>query len=325
MNQPTVEQWSAEDLLRESFRPRDSIAEAKLVAEMCRGMEQRFAALRAGSRFVDPNLTTELKPNGHTQFELVQGMFPNGASGRPLATDIFSVTVRDFPEIFLHHLSTVVARWREIDSLAGFESYFPDPPSYHVSIAVPQDLARAGTDPTWPHLLQDPEQRLGSDELEDVCAALVGLVHRRAAFQLKPFGARVGNDGALIFVFEFCPELVAIRKEIIGWTKLMTGGRYTGRAKPMASITLARARVDSLITTECEPLLRRFAADFMPAAAPAKPTEGLAPFDVTHVHLAHETHWMFAETDFSERIPLGVSGEAIARLRRIVGSPSNGR
>ena len=229
---------------------------------------------------------------------------------RAVGTNIFSVALCEFPKTLRKFLKRVGREWvetfacttRGVPNELKKEVYLPKEDSYHVSICCVQDVAK---DDENVGILGNPDDALDDEQLIAIMKKLVTITKETNDFiELKPVGVRLGTDGGVVLACEIDETLQKIREKTIEATMEATNGLFTGRAKPMVLITVARTLENPVVTPFQSKVIKLFKEKYERVY--------LAPIRIKSIFFSHETRWMHEKIEYRCELMLGKeNGEAL--------------
>ena len=227
---------------------------------------------------------------------------------RAVGTNIFSVALCEFPKTLRKFLKRVGREWVETFACTmraeelKKEVYLPKEDSYHVSICCVQDVAK---DDENVGILGNPDDALDDEQLIAIMRKLVTITKETNGFiELKPVGVRLGTDGGVVLACEIDETLQKIREKTIEATMEATNGLFTGRAKPMVLITVARTLENPIVTSFQSKVIKIFKEKYERVY--------LAPIRIKSIFFSHETRWMHEKIEYRCELVLGKeNGEAL--------------
>jgi len=206
---------------------------------------------------------------------------------RAIGTNIFSVALCEFPKNLRKFLKRVGREWmqtfacttRGVPNELKKEVYLPKEDSYHVSICCVQDVRK---DYENVGILGNPDDALDDEQLIAIMRKLVTITKETNGFiELKPVGVRLGTDGGVVLACEIDETLQKIREKTIEATMEATNGLFTGRAKPMVLITVARTLENPIVTPFQSKVIKLFKEKYERVY--------LAPIRIKSIFFSHET------------------------------------
>lgn len=229
---------------------------------------------------------------------------------RAIGTNIFSVALCEFPKNLRKFLKRVGREWmqtfacttRGVPNELKKEVYLPKEDSYHVSICCVQDVRK---DYENVGILGNPDDALDDEQLIAIMRKLVTITKETNGFiELKPVGVRLGTDGGVVLACEIDETLQKIREKTIEATMEATNGLFTGRAKPMVLITVARTLENPIVTPFQSKVIKLFKEKYERVY--------LAPIRIKSIFFSHETRWMHEKIEYRCELMLGKeNGEAL--------------
>ena len=229
---------------------------------------------------------------------------------RAIGTNIFSVALCEFPKTLRKFLKRVGREWvetfacttRGVPNELKKEVYLPKEDSYHVSICCVQDVAK---DDENVGVLGKPDDALDDEQLIAIMRKLVTITKETNGFiELKPVGVRLGTDGGVVLACEIDETLQKLREKTIEATMEATNGLFTGRAKPMVLITVARTLENPIVTSFQSKVIKIFKEKYERVY--------LAPIRIKSIFFSHETRWMHEKIEYRCELMLGKeNGEAL--------------
>ena len=227
---------------------------------------------------------------------------------RAVGTNIFSVALCEFPKTLRKFLKRVGREWVETFACTmraeelKKEVYLPKEDSYHVSICCVQDVAK---DDENVGILGNPDDALDDEQLIAIMRKLVTITKETNGFiELKPVGVRLGTDGGVVLACEIDKTLQKLREKTIEATMEATNGLFTGRAKPMVLITVARTLENPIVTSFQSKVIKIFKEKYERVY--------LAPIRIKSIFFSHETRWMHEKIEYRCELVLGKeNGEAL--------------
>jgi len=229
---------------------------------------------------------------------------------RAIGTNIFSVALCEFPKNLRKILKRVGREWmqtfacttRGVPNELKKEVYLPKEDSYHVSICCVQDVRK---DDENVGILGNPDDALDDEQLIAIMRKLVTITKETNGFiELKPVGVRLGTDGGVVLACEIDETLQKIREKTIEATMEATNGLFTGRAKPMVLITVARTLENPIVTPFQSKVIKLFKEKYERVY--------LAPIRIKSIFFSHETRWMHEKIEYRCELMLGKeNGEAL--------------
>ena len=235
-------------------------------------------------------------------------MFPRDGHGHrsPIQTDSYSLAIRNIPEELKRFISeNIVQDWLQI--LGDSEMhYVPDPDTYHISVAIPQDVAAASVERQ--RVLKPHSWAMRNDELIKVAeeiVEIVEIVEDKDKITLRPIGARAGGDGALAFVFEFDKLFYKKRKDVIRKTTEHTKRRYTGIVNPMVSLTICRTLENPTVTPRMKQSLETFRENYSDVRRRIKEQGLQDAVRIDTLVFCHEKQWLATELGFCYTLKIG--------------------
>jgi DNA-binding MarR family transcriptional regulator len=226
---------------------------------------------------------------------------------RAVDADIFSVALCEFPERLRTFLRRVGEDWvrafsRDDDELKN-EVYLPKENSYHVSVCCVQDV-KAKENEHVGGVLGNPDDALDDAQLIAIARKLVAITKEtNECIELKPVGVRLGTDGGVVAAFEIDETLQKIREKTIAATMEATNGLFTGRAKPMVLITVARTLENPIVTPLQSKSIQLFKEKYERVRFLEKENE--APIRIESIFFSHETRWMYEKIKYRCELMLG--------------------
>ena len=220
---------------------------------------------------------------------------------RAVGTNIFSVALCEFPKTLRKFLKRVGREWVETFACTmraeelKKEVYLPKEDSYHVSICCVQDVAK---DDENVGVLGNPDDALDDEQLIAIMRKLVTITKETNGFiELKPVGVRLGTDGGVVLACEIDETLQKLREKTIEATMEATNGLFTGRAKPMVLITVARTLENPIVTSFQSKVIKIFKEKYERVY--------LAPIRIKSIFFSHETRWMHEKIEYRCELMLG--------------------
>ena len=222
---------------------------------------------------------------------------------RAIGTNIFSVALCEFPKTLRKFLKRVGREWvetfacttRGVPNELKKEVYLPKEDSYHVSICCVQDVAK---DDENVGILGNPDDALDDEQLIAIMKKLVTITKETNGFiELKPVGVRLGTDGGVVLACEIDETLQKLREKTIEATMEATNGLFTGRAKPMVLITVARTLENPIVTSFQSKVIKIFKEKYERVY--------LAPIRIKSIFFSHETRWMHEKIEYRCELMLG--------------------
>jgi hypothetical protein len=226
---------------------------------------------------------------------------------RAVDADIFSVALCEFPERLRTFLRRVGEDWvrafsRDDDELKN-EVYLPKENSYHVSVCCVQDV-KAKENEHVGGVLGNPDDALDDAQLIAIARKLVAITKEtNECIELKPVGVRLGTDGGVVAAFEIDETLQKIREKTIAATMEATNGLFTGRAKPMVLITVARTLENPIVTPLQSKSIQLFKEKYERVRFLEEENE--APIRIESIFFSHETRWMYEKIKYRCELMLG--------------------
>lgn len=226
---------------------------------------------------------------------------------RAVDADIFSVALCEFPERLRTFLRRVGEDWvrafsRDDDALRN-EVYLPKENSYHVSVCCVQDV-KAKENEHVGGVLGSPDDALDDAQLIAIARKLVAITKEtNECIELKPVGVRLGTDGGVVAAFEIDETLQKIREKTIAATMEATNGLFTGRAKPMVLITVARTLENPIVTPLQSKSIQLFKEKYERVRFLEKEHE--VPIRIESIFFSHETRWMYEKIKYRCELMLG--------------------
>ena len=252
---------------------------------------------------------------------------------RAVDADIFSVALCEFPERLRTFLRRVGEDWvrafsSDDDALRN-EVYLPKENSYHVSVCCVQDV-KAKENEHVGGVLGNPDDALDDAQLIAIARKLVAITKEtNECIELKPVGVRLGTDGGVVAAFEIDETLQKIREKTIATTMEATNGLFTGRAKPMVLITVARTLENPIVTPFQSKSIQLFKEKYERVRFLEKEDE--APIRIESIFFSHETRWMYEKIKYRCELMLGKDNgdkvedfEAYLKQRRHRRRPKSG-
>ena len=252
---------------------------------------------------------------------------------RAVDADIFSVALCEFPERLRTFLRRVGEDWvrafsSDDDALRN-EVYLPKENSYHVSVCCVQDV-KAKENEHVGGVLGNPDDALDDAQLIAIARKLVAITKEtNECIELKPVGVRLGTDGGVVAAFEIDETLQKIREKTIAATMEATNGLFTGRAKPMVLITVARTLENPIVTPFQSKSIQLFKEKYERVRFLEKEDE--APIRIESIFFSHETRWMYEKIKYRCELMLGKDNgdkvedfEAYLKQRRHRRRPKSG-
>ena len=229
---------------------------------------------------------------------------------RAVDADIFSVALCEFPERLRTFLRRVGEDWVRAFSSDGDdddalrnEVYLPKENSYHVSVCCVQDV-KAKENEHVGGVLGNPDDALDDAQLIAIARKLVAITKEtKECIELKPVGVRLGTDGGVVAAFEIDETLQKIREKTIAATMEATNGLFTGRAKPMVLITVARTLENPIVTPFQSKSIQLFKEKYERVRFLEKEDE--APIRIESIFFSHETRWMYEKIKYRCELMLG--------------------
>lgn len=252
---------------------------------------------------------------------------------RAVDADIFSVALCEFPERLRTFLRRVGEDWVRAFSSDDDESknevYLPKENSYHVSVCCVQDV-KAKENEHVGGVLGNPDDALDDAQLIAIARKLVAITKEtKECIELKPVGVRLGTDGGVVAAFEIDETLQKIREKTIAATMEATNGLFTGRAKPMVLITVARTLENPIVTPFQSKSIQLFKEKYERVRFLEKEDE--APIRIESIFFSHETRWMYEKIKYRCELMLGKDNgdkvedfEAYLKQRRQRRRPKSG-
>ena len=252
---------------------------------------------------------------------------------RAVDADIFSVALCEFPERLRTFLRRVGEDWVRAFSRDDDESknevYLPKENSYHVSVCCVQDV-KAKENEHVGGVLGNPDDALDDAQLIAIARKLVAITKEtKECIELKPVGVRLGTDGGVVAAFEIDETLQKIREKTIAATMEATNGLFTGRAKPMVLITVARTLENPIVTPFQSKSIQLFKEKYERVRFLEKEDE--APIRIESIFFSHETRWMYEKIKYRCELMLGKDNgdkvedfEAYLKQRRQRRRPKSG-
>ena len=230
---------------------------------------------------------------------------PSAKEWRAIGTNIFSVALCEFPKTLRKFLKRVGREWVETFACTARvpmkheelkkEVYLPKEDSYHVSICCVQDVAK---DDENVGVLGKPDDALDDEQLIAIMRKLVTITKETNGFiELKPVGVRLGTDGGVVLACEIDKTLQKLREKTIEATMEATNGLFTGRAKPMVLITVARTLENPIVTSFQSKVIKIFKEKYERVY--------LAPIRIKSIFFSHETRWMHEKIEYRCELMLG--------------------
>ena len=224
---------------------------------------------------------------------------------RAIGTNIFSVALCEFPKTLRKFLKRVGREWVGVFACTARvpmkheelkkEVYLPKEDSYHVSICCVQDVAK---DDENVGVLGKPDDALDDEQLIAIMRKLVTITKESNGFiELKPIGVRLGTDGGVVLACEIDETLQKLREKTIEATMEATNGLFTGRAKPMVLITVARTLENPIVTSFQSKVIKIFKEKYERVY--------LAPIRIKSIFFSHETRWMHEKIEYRCELMLG--------------------
>ena len=224
---------------------------------------------------------------------------------RAIGTNIFSVALCEFPKTLRKFLKRVGREWVGVFACTARvpmkheelkkEVYLPKEDSYHVSICCVQDVAK---DDENVGVLGKPDDALDDEQLIAIMRKLVTITKETNGFiELKPVGVRLGTDGGVVLACEIDETLQKLREKTIEATMEATNGLFTGRAKPMVLITVARTLENPIVTSFQSKVIKIFKEKYERVY--------LAPIRIKSIFFSHETRWMHEKIEYRCELMLG--------------------
>jgi len=228
---------------------------------------------------------------------------------RAVDADIFSVALCEFPERLRTFLRRVGEDWvrafssDDDDDALRNEVYLPKENSYHVSVCCVQDV-KAKENEHVGGVLGNPDDALDDAQLIAIARKLVAITKEtNECIELKPVGVRLGTDGGVVAAFEIDETLQKIREKTIAATMEATNGLFTGRAKPMVLITVARTLENPIVTPFQSKSIQLFKEKYERVRFLEKEDE--APIRIESIFFSHETRWMYEKIKYRCELMLG--------------------
>ena len=307
--EPTKEDDEKRDVLHENY---DVVVGERLFKEdeKLNKMKEMFYdyTIERDMKRIEKEYREKQKRNPH-DFSMTYE--PSGEKEwRAIGTNIFSVALCEFPKNLRKFLKRVGREWmqtfacttRGVPNELKKEVYLPKEDSYHVSICCVQDVRK---DYENVGILGNPDDALDDEQLIAIMRKLVTITKETNGFiELKPVGVRLGTDGGVVLACEIDETLQKIREKTIEATMEATNGLFTGRAKPMVLITVARTLENPIVTPFQSKVIKLFKEKYERVY--------LAPIRIKSIFFSHETRWMHEKIEYRCELMLGKeNGEAL--------------
>ncbi|MFN0117568.1 MAG: hypothetical protein ACKVQC_04645 [Elusimicrobiota bacterium] len=224
----------------------------------------------------------------------LESMKENFPDGEPLKTDIYSFAaeIAEGNPQLTALLEKIVDEWILITGLNqdNKEFYKVDPKTYHVSVNVAQNIAEGGSG------FDAQDKKLSDEELKNILTTAKKILSETKSFGLVPQGIRAGEDGSLVLVLDWSPELHVLRTNLSEQGKANAPNKYKGTAaSPFVIVTLFRSLSQVTPNEEQVKAIKAFDKKYANLSRVFKDAGVPDQIKVETLHFSNETQWMHAE------------------------------